>query len=86
MNQQVDLYSGLGHGDRKKKFDPKGGWSLDASWLVADGERDRLLSGYREQATIKYFDAKDGKALHPPLPHESRGVDLPEGSLHRDFV
>jgi WD40 repeat protein len=60
----------------KKKFGLKGGWGFAfASWLAADGKEIALLSGYREQATIKYFDAKDGKELRSvKVPLMNRGA------------
>src|SRR5262245_13309734 len=48
----------------KMKFGLKGGWSWSSSaWAVDGGKAIALHSGFREQATIQYFNAADGKEL-----------------------
>ena len=48
----------------KKRFGIKGGWSwVAAAWLVNGGKEIAFQSGYAENASISYVDAKDGKEL-----------------------
>jgi WD40 repeat protein len=48
----------------KIKFGIKGGWSwISAAWLVNGGKEIAMQSYFRQDATIRYFDAKDGKEL-----------------------
>lgn len=62
VNEKVELAQVWDVETGKKKFGLKGGWGFTfASWPVNDAKEIALLAGYRESATITYFDAKDGK-------------------------
>jgi RNA polymerase sigma factor (sigma-70 family) len=62
VNETIELAQVWDIETGKVKFGIKGQWSwTSAAWLVEGGKQIALSSGYRERATIRYFDAKDGK-------------------------
>ncbi len=84
VNTKVELAQVWDVETGKKKFGITGGWGFAfASWLVDGGKAIAVLSGYREQATIRYIDPKDGKELQSVnAPLMNRGVWVsPSGHL-----
>jgi WD40 repeat protein len=64
VNEKVELAQVWDVETGKKKYGLKGGWGFTfASWPAKDGKEIALLAGYRDNATITFFDAKDGKEL-----------------------
>jgi len=78
VNETIELAQVWDIDKGKVKFGIKGQWSwISAAWLVEGGKEIAMQSGYREGATIRYFDARDGKELRTVnTPLMNRGLWL----------
>jgi len=78
VNETIELAQVWEIETGKVKYGIKGQWSwTSAAWLVEGGKEIAMQSGYRERATIRYFDSKDGKELRTVnTPLMNRGLWL----------